>query len=759
MTVVNEADAYNEGKIITTGNRSIGMWASCLSKAHNTGVIVTEGTESTGMLVESASSAENFGDIQTLGESSFGMFAERHSSARNAGIICTNGTGSPGISVLDESEAVNSGTIMTEGTGSPGILAKEASTALNSGAIVTSGSDAPGMAAFAGSKITNTELVETSGANSYGLIAANASSLSNSGSITTYGEAANAIVLADGSTGNNAGVIKTQGKSACGMHILEGSEGENSGEIHVSGHLGDAVRVTAGRFVNTGTLSSLNGSALTAENGSSVELLDGTDLRNSTILKGDATSSLLVDMNTDITAELQNFGRFTKAGTGTMLLQGHSSCGDTLVKEGTLKLDQNGRFVTETYTQTPDATLFLYAGCGSGENISACIPLWVENTANLDGDVAIDVSQVSNPGFFECIRASDVKGRFDKISCTGASPYLDFYRPRWIEGGSLHFTGMAGYSFSEQALGIAAAIDGWSVFRHFAANRLHSAEEGSAMTHEDKTSIYCDFLVDESRRDSFYSRRAGFNSETKGLLFGTEKGSREATKWGLLAGYTEREIDFTGPCQVAADWEKQDTWHIGGYYSRRIGNWVLADALAFHSTAHESYRKQAGHDAKGKFSSRAVTNDIRAMYAPQSETTGRGWRIVPEVGLNTGYFIRDGYEEAKGFTYGDFETTIAESLLGVRLIKESVIDEGIRLNTQLRLAWIHNLSGSDIIIDRSWGGDTRWYTETLDEDRFSVEFLLSARCGSNLDISLSYEGLCSDRFESHGGRLTLQWFF
>jgi len=442
---------------------------------------------------------------------------------------------------------------------------------------------------------------------------------------------------------------------------------------------------------------------------------------------------------------------------GTMTIEGRSSCGETFLKQGTLKLDQNSRLTTDTYTQAADTTLSIMIGPGSRPGSA---PFWVENTATLDGALVIDLSGASDPGFYDCIRASDVRGGFDKISFASTQADLEFYQPRWLEGESLHLTAMAGYPFSEQALGIAAAIDGWSFFRRATSDRFNDFFMQAKESSEETGVLYHgDFVMGETRRNSSEDGTAGYDSRTSGLFFGTKNRIDDDIQWGLFAGYTEQEINFTGLPSVAADWEKQDTWHVGGYIGRRWGDWVISDALAWHSTEHESFRRQTGDDAWGDISSWSVTNDIRAMYLPQSGKANQGWQIIPEVGLNAGYFNRNGYSEVNGFTYGDFSTTVVESLLGVRVSKDFVTKEGTNLNTQLRLTWKRNLSGSEIPVDRSWGDETRWYPVTLDKDRFAVEFSFFVQCRNNMYITLGYNKCFGDRFESHSGRLTLQWFF
>jgi uncharacterized protein with beta-barrel porin domain len=70
---------------------------------------------------------------------------------------------------------------------------------------------------------------------------------------------------------------------------------------------------------------------------------------------------------------------------------------------------------------------------------------------------------------------------------------------------------------------------------------------------------------------------------------------------------------------------------------------------------------------------------------------------------------------------------------------------------------VHVLSGEGITIDQSWGGDTKWFTENLDDDYFVADLGLSLYNKNNMDISLNYNGRFSDSSTSHGGWLRLQW--
>ncbi|MGC9490530.1 MAG: autotransporter outer membrane beta-barrel domain-containing protein [Thermovirgaceae bacterium] len=784
IKLMNHADGQNtsSGSIHTEGENAAGAWATMFSVFANAGLIVTDGKAAPGIKGVNGADVDNTGIIKTAGFRSEGMYILNESLASSSGAISTTGEGAHGVFAGMASTVGNNGTVSTtgasahgmyswngstiltgenstvttSGSGSHGMVAERDSSAENAGAIHTTGDTSAGISGHDKSLAINSGTIVTEGAGASGILAENSSIAANSGFIMTRGKAAHGVIIATGSMGDNEGVIETYGEAAHGMYISEGSKGNNIGMIRADGSQADAVFLDDSSFTNSGVLASTKGNALTAQNGSTAILRDGTTLPRSRNLEGDETSRLIVDMNTNILAKVDNFGHFTKTGAGTMTIEGRSSCGETFLKQGTLKLDQNSRLTTDTYTQAADATLAITIGPGSRPGSA---PFWVENTATLDGALVIDASAASDPGFYDCIRASDVRGGFNTISFANTQADLEFYQPRWLEGGSLHLTAMAGYPFSEQALGIAAAIDGWSVFRRATSDRFNDffmqARESSKET---GVSYHGDFVMGETRRDSSKNGTAGYDSRTSGLFFGTKNRIDDDIQWGLFAGYTEQEINFTDLPSVAADWEKQKTWHLGGYIGRRWENWVISDTLAWHSTGHESFRRQTGDDAWGEFSSWSVTNDLRAMYLPHSKKANQGWQIIPEVGLNTGYFKRNGYSEMNGFTYGDFSTTVVESLLGLRVSKDFVTKEGTNLNTQLQLTWTRNLSGSDISIDRSWKGDTKWYKENLPgDDLFSAELMLSFYSKNDPVCSLSCRGRFSEDFHSWNGKISLEW--
>jgi len=783
IKLMNHADGLNtsSGSIHTKGENAAGAWASMFSVFSNAGLIVTEDEEASGIKGINYSDVDNSGIIKTAGPKAYGMYILHESLASSSGAITTGGNKGHGVFAGTASTVENNGTVSTtgysahgmyswdgstivtgenstvttSGTGSHGMVAEKDASAENAGIIHTAGDTSAGMFALDDSLATNSGTIVTEGTGASGILAENSSIATNSGSIVTQGEAAHGMIVATGSAGDNEGTTETYGDAAHGMYVSKGSKGNNIGMIRADGSKADAVFLDDGSFTNSGVLASTRGNALTAQNGSTAILLDGTVLPRSINLEGDETSRLIVDMDTDILATVDNFGHFTKTGAGTMTIEGRSSCGETFLKQGTLKLDQNSRLTTGTYTQAADATLSISIGPDSNPGSA---PFWVENTATLDGALVIDVSGASDPGFYDCIRISDVRGGFDKISFANTQAELEFYRPRWLEGGSLHLTAMAGYPFSEQALGIAAAIDGWSVFRRATSDRFNDFfMQAKGSSEKTGVSYYGDFVMAETRRDPSKDGAAGYDSETSGFFFGTKNLIDDDIQSGLFAGYTDREINFTGLPSVVADWEKHETWHLGGYTSRRWGDWIISDVLAWHSTEHESFRKQTGDDASSEFSSWSVTNDIRAMYIPEREAGTPCWRIIPELGLNMGYFNRDGYEEINGFTYGAFETTVAESLLGVRMTGDFVTGGENRWNAQLLLAWTHNLSGSDITIDRSWRGTTLWYTERLDEDYLVAELVLSLLSEGDWGLLLNCGGRFSDNHRSWGGRIELEW--
>ena len=178
------------------------------------------------------------------------------------------------------------------------------------------------MAAFDNSNAFNSGSITTHGDKAIGMYAHISSYAENSGSIVTYGTAAHGMRADEASDLENTGTIWTAGDGAHGMEVVESSDAVNSGTITTSGADAHAVRVDfGGVFTNSGTLDSLQGYAVSATDESHVTLLDGTILAGSHVLSGDATSSLDVTMDGDLSARVMGFGYFYKKGTGWMTVE------------------------------------------------------------------------------------------------------------------------------------------------------------------------------------------------------------------------------------------------------------------------------------------------------------------------------------------------------------------------------------------------------------------------------------------------------
>jgi outer membrane autotransporter protein len=260
-------------------------------------------------------------------------------------------------------------------------------------------------------------------------------------------------------------------------------------------------------------------------------------------------------------------------------------------------------------------------------------------------------------------------------------------------------------------------------------------------------------LYGQTERDPSGGSPAGFDATQSGVSLGFDQKVDERTTWGLYAGYTKNDLDITHVAPAAGDWENQESWHFGGYVLYRTGNWILTDALTYRATDHETFRNQLDGAATAKFDSWSVTNDFRAGYMLREIDESSNWEIVPEIGFNFGYLSRDGYKEENGFTYGDFDTTVWESVLGVRFRGEFVREDGSKWVPSLRLSWVHLLSGDDVTVAQGWGDDWHTYTEVLDDDAFVVDLGVSLYTAGDTEISLNYNGRFSDNSEFHGAWL------
>jgi len=751
----DKSEAHNHGSIVTSGEEALGMRAYFNSKAYNNFRIVTSGENAEGMYASNNSEAVNNGIILARGVGGYGIKVQNYSSAINNGNIVTSGDFGNGMDAYNDSDICNNGNIVTSGNESHGMSAWKDSEAINDGNITTFGNKSRGMDTWWDSEGTNKGNITTSGKNGYGMYADKNSNIHNDGKVETSGEVAYGMYAKNKSSAENREKITTSGESAHGMYLVEKSTGTNEGNIAVTGADADAVHIDDSTFTNTGILSSLNGNAITAFD-SSVTLLDGTVLASSQDIVGDETSSLSVEMNENLSARVKGFESFTKSGKGTFQVEGGSYSGYVHNnKEGTFKIEKGTQFVAEKFTQEDRATLNIFANSNSATEHSA-IPLWVKTHASISGGLVIDMSTAMQPGLYRFIGTNTYNDNFNTYFVN--NPYYIPYEIGWISGSSVqYYSAWLGYYFSEQALGLVSAIEDWSLLRWIMANHLQDVMDEMDKLEKGEKVFYSHFFGSKTDRNSAGSSPLGFEAKTKGLSFGFDQKVNDTTIWGMYAGYTEKDIDFTDVFPASSDWEEQDTWHLGAYMSKRFDRWVISDTLTYRSTDHNSFRRQIDGDARASFDSWAITNDIRVGYMMSEIGENSKWEIVPEIGINVGYFERDGYRESNGYTYGDYDTTVVEGLIGVRLKGKYLSEDGSRFVPHLRLSYVKVLSGDDVTIDQTCRGNTKWFTEELDDYYFVTDLGMSLYRSNGFGMSLNYTGRFGDNSDSHGGWLRLDW--
>ena len=748
MWATTGASAVNTGAITTNGTYSCGVFANMGGTATNEGTITTTGTHGHGMYTY-AGSVINSGDIETRGYEAYGILASSlamyaTATAVNSGDISTSGVQSHGMWASENSSVSNAGSIETSGGTAYGMYVTSGGTAVNTGTIETTGIYGRGMCAVSGD-ISNYGSISTTGYGAFGMyVHESGSTLVNSGDVTTSGQYAYGIFAYDNSSLINSGDVTTSGDGAYGMVIMGSSEGVNSGTVTATG--AGAVYVDSSTFANSGTLYSALGNAVTALNGSTVTLLDGTGLTGSHSIYGDASSDLYISMSDDLSAKVVGFGTFSKDLAGTTTVEDGSWATDTVVEAGTLAVEEGGQFTTDTYTQSAGATLSLFADSG-------ITPFNVSEDAVINGSVNLDLVGGNLPGVYTFMDTGSYTGDFETYFANSSGLY-DLYAPQWTtEDSRSLYQGMVGYSFSEQALGLVAAINDWSMLRWVTANHLADVANGIENMDSGENQYYFHILGGKTERDPKGGSLAGFDATQAGVSIGFDRKAGDSNIWGLYAGYSTNDIDITDVAPAASDSEKQKSVHIGGYLLHRTGNWLISDALTYRKTDHDSYRKQEDDDATGDFDSWSVTNDIRAGYVLRDIDEDSRWQIIPEIGLNVGYLNRDGYSENNGFSYDDFDTTVCESVLGMRLRGDFARADGYNFSPQLRLSWVHVLDGDDVTLSQGYDGDWHSYTEDLDDDYFVADLGVSLYKTNRSELSLNYNGRFSDDSNSNGAWL------
>ncbi|MCD6182935.1 MAG: autotransporter domain-containing protein [Thermovirga sp.] len=746
------ATANNSGIIRAYGDMSRGMAGTWFSELYNEGLVeIGQSSLSYGLWAIQNSSILNSGTVNVLGDESFGMYISQSSTATNTGEITTQGSDSPGIYADDSSTAVNYGTVTTHGYGAFGVVAKDGSKAKNYKDITTYGQNALGMFGTYSAQLFNlsSETIETWGDGASGMVVSNDSYGENTGRIITHGNEAHGLVAYDSSSiiNKESGEIITYGERSYGMYIYGNSAGTNSGKIAVYGKDSHAVVVEEGSFYNLGELYSEQGAAVVATKGSSIILGEGTTLSGSNLLVGDGTSNIEVNVEDSISACISGFGSFTKDGKGSLLLEGNSFASNSYNNAGTLIITEGSQFFTNNYFQGPNATLKIVAG--------STAPSFSAKKAVFDGKINIDISNLPAPGDFEFITVGYLDGSFASVTFEDETGHLLLLSPEWVyEYGKWHYRSAVTYSFSEQALGLVAAIEEREIPKSVLFHRIEERLEQKSKA----PSFYGDLLKSESTRSPSEFSLAGFNTETRGIILGSDYKSSNDLIQGICVGYMERNVSFTDVPMAKADWEEQKEWLIGGYIGKKFSKWALLDVMGYRRISHDAFRKQLVSDVTASFQSWSISKDIRFIYFPsKKDYKNQTWRITPQVGLNWEHFKRASYSEAGGISYDAFDADVIQSILGISTKRTYAISCNKRFSSQFDILWLHLLEGKDITIKAFHDGKPIQYKEVLDKDRIFINLSLSLENCTGATFSLSYWGHFSNSGKSHGASAKLEW--
>lgn len=742
------ATAINSGIIRTYGKMSRGMAGTWFAEVQNEGLIeIGQNTNGYGLWALQNSSLTNSGTINVLGDESFGIYISQSSSASNTGAVTTRGINSPGIYANDYSTAGNYGTVTTYGHEAFGFVANNGSTARNYKDIVTYGPNAIGMLGTNSSQLFNlsSETIETWSDGASGMVVSHNSYGENTGTIITHGNEAHGSVVYDSSsiTNKESGRIITYGERSYGMYIYGNSTGSNSGKIAVYGKDSYAVFVEKSSFYNSGELYSKESAALVATEGSNITLYDGTTLSGSNLLLGDESSSINVNIKNNISASIFGFGSLIKDGKGSLMLEGNSFANNSYNREGTLIITEGSQLATNSYTQGSDATLQIIA-----DNHA---PAAIIKEAYLDGKINIDISNLQAPGEYSFLTVDSLDGNFDYVAFEDKTGSLCLLAPKWdYENGKWHYRSMVTYSFSEQALGLVAAVEGRDVPKNMLLYKI-----GNQLENPRKEPVfYGKLLKSQSTRKPSETSPAGFNTETIGITLGYDHGRNNSLIEGICAGYTERNIWFTNVPMAKYDWEKQKEWHINKYIAKKFNRWALVDIIGYRHIDHYSFRKQVVNNATARFQSWSISNDISFIYTSIDKL--QSWSITPYIGLSWELFKRESYNEVGGMGYDDFDTNIIQGVIGFSA-KTARKLHNTSFNSHLDFAWLHLLKGKDIDIKAFYGENSILYKETMDKDLFFINLSLSLANRNGITFHMNGWGRFGKSCKNHGISAQIEW--
>jgi len=261
----------------------------------------------------------------------------------------------------------------------------------------------------------------------------------------------------------------------------------------------------------------------------------------------------------------------------------------------------------------------------------------------------------------------------------------------------------------------------------------------------------------DSRHDT-----AGYTSSLGGLLAGMDTNIADATRVGVVGGYSDSSVNMGSGTHARAS---VNSYHLGAYLGHEIGalRLTLGGAYSWHriDAKRDVQVNGAGGREKTKHDGQTAQVFTEAAYrVPLQAAALEPFGNLAYVHLGTDSFTEKG--DAAALASGSDTRDAVLSTLGVRALTSIAVNDHQKVDLSGSLGWQHNLSDTESaqhLAFASGGSAFGIESSPLVRDAALVGAHARLALSQAASVSLDYSGQLASREKSHGVSLSLNWQF
>lgn len=266
----------------------------------------------------------------------------------------------------------------------------------------------------------------------------------------------------------------------------------------------------------------------------------------------------------------------------------------------------------------------------------------------------------------------------------------------------------------------------------------------------EKAALWVQTLFNKSELEDT-SSSSGFDSETTGIAFGSEKSVTDNTKIGLGYAYSQTDIDALNR---ATDVETHTAILYGEY---KPSQWYINGVVTYGWSDYTEHKNVAGVNVEAKYDAESFGLQTMTGY----EMNAQGYTIVPEVGLRFVHIEQDTYTDTADQTVSSDDTDTLTGVIATKVSKTWELDNGAYITPEVKVAATYDLSndGSTSVVTLANGSAYTVNGEELDKLGFEFSTGVTAELNDKVEFSVGYEGKFKEDYQDHSALLNVKYNF